>query len=297
MIDKLEFLIAVAREQSFRRAAEACGVAQPTLSAAIKALEDALGVMLVRRSSRFQGLTPEGESVLAWAHRLTADARAMRDEVRALRHGLSGHMVIAAIPTALTFLPSVIRPFQALHGGVRITVRSRASTEIMQDLDSFQADIGVTYVDNEAIGRLRAVPLYVERYRLVTTEGGPGSGQASLTWAEARALPLCLLTEDMQNRRILDRLLQAGAAGVTPCRMESDSTLALLAQVRAGGSATIVPEQTADMIATAGPFRTVPLPDPAPACMVGLVVPERSALSPAVSALVATLPQGHPKAA
>ena len=69
MIDKLEFFIALAREKHFGRAAELCGVTQPTLSAGIKQLEGQLGVMLVMRGSRFQGLTPEGVQVLRWARR------------------------------------------------------------------------------------------------------------------------------------------------------------------------------------------------------------------------------------
>src|ERR1700742_4593454 len=82
LIDKLEFLLALARERHFGRAAEACGVTQPTLSAGIKQLEDALGVLLVNRSGRFLGLTAEGERVLDWAKRIVGDARAMRQEVR-----------------------------------------------------------------------------------------------------------------------------------------------------------------------------------------------------------------------
>ena len=61
MIDKLEFLLALARERHFGRAAEACGVTQPTLSAGVKQLEDAMGVLLVNRGSRFRSFTPEGE--------------------------------------------------------------------------------------------------------------------------------------------------------------------------------------------------------------------------------------------
>jgi DNA-binding transcriptional LysR family regulator len=64
VIDKLEFLIALARERNFSHAAESCGVTQPTLSAGIKQLEETLGVLLVNRSSRFYGLTAEGERVL-----------------------------------------------------------------------------------------------------------------------------------------------------------------------------------------------------------------------------------------
>ena len=101
MIDKLEFLIAIAHEKHFGRAAEACGVTQPTLSAGLKQLEETLGVMLVRRGSRFLGFTNEGERVLEWARRIVSDARGLRQEVEALKRGLTGHLRIAAIPTAL----------------------------------------------------------------------------------------------------------------------------------------------------------------------------------------------------
>lgn len=292
MIDKLEFLIAVAREQNFRRAAEACGVAQPTLSAAIKALEDTLGVMLVRRSSRFQGLTPEGELVLARAHGLVADVRAMKDELHTLRQGLSGHLTISCIPTALTFMPALTQPFQARHGGIRITLLSRSSIEVIQDLNNLSADAGVTYMGNETIGRLHALPLYVERYRLVTTANGPGHGQAEVSWAEANAMKLCLLTEDMQNRRILNRLLSPDSGGAVPRTLESNSNVAILAQVRAGGCATIMPEQMAGTVAAAEPFRSIPLVEPDAAFTVGLVVPGRSSRSPALSALVAMAERG-----
>ena len=99
MIDKLEFFIVLARERHFGRAAEVCGVTQPTLSASLKQLEEQLGVVLVQRGSRFQGLTPEGQRVLEWARRIVGDTRTMREEMKAARKGLSGHARIAVIPT------------------------------------------------------------------------------------------------------------------------------------------------------------------------------------------------------
>ena len=92
MLDKLEAFIALARAQHFGKAAEELGVTQPTLSAAIKQLEGELGVMLVKRGSRFQGLTDEGEQVLGWARRISGDARAMREQMRSARHGLTGRL-------------------------------------------------------------------------------------------------------------------------------------------------------------------------------------------------------------
>src|ERR1044072_8654170 len=101
MIDKREFILALARERHFGHAAEACGVSQPTLFAGIKQLEDSFGVFWVQRASRFQGFTPEGERVLDWARRIVGDTRAMRQEIDALKRGLAGELRIAAIPTAL----------------------------------------------------------------------------------------------------------------------------------------------------------------------------------------------------
>ena len=131
MIDKLEAFIVLARERHFGRAAESLGVTQPTLSAAIKGLEQELGVTLVNRGSRFQGLTAEGEQVLGWARRIAGDARAMRDEMRAARSGLSGLIRIAAIPTALAMVPRLTTPLRDRHPGISFSVLSQTSIEVL----------------------------------------------------------------------------------------------------------------------------------------------------------------------
>ena len=171
MIEKLEFFIALAKEQHFGRAAEALGITQPTLSAAIKQLEDQLGVMLVKRGSRFQGPTPEGEQVLIWARRIASDTRTMREEMRAARHGLSGRIRIAAVPTALVMAPRLTTPFREKHPGVTFSVLSRTSIEVLSLLGNFDIDAGITYLDNEPLGRVTSVPLYSERYQPIIATG------------------------------------------------------------------------------------------------------------------------------
>ena len=287
MIDKLEFLIAIARERNFRRAADACGVAQPTLSAAIKSLEEQLGVMLVLRSSRYQGLTPEGERVLEWARRLAGDARAMRQEVRSFRTGLSGALRLAVIPTALPFTPAITGRLRALHPGVQVNILSRSSNDILQQLDGLEVDAGITYLGNETIGRLRALPLYVERYRLLAAAGSALASRRSVTWAEVSALPLCLLSSDMQNRRILDRLLRPSSADMAACMVEADTQIALLAHVLHGDLYTVVAEQVADLVAGSGPFRAIPIAGAEAAFSVGLVAPDRQPMAPILRALIA----------
>ena len=216
MIDKLTYFVALAREQSFRRAAEQCGVAQPTLSAGIKQLEEELGVMLVLRRSRMLGLTPEGERVLEWARRLVGDARAMRQELQGMRTGLSGHIRLAVVPTALASTPMLTGPVLRRHPGLRFTILSCTSDRIRHMLDGLEVDAGITYLGTEILGRVRTVPLYTERYVFVTTVDGALGDRETVRWAELAGVRLCLLTPDMQNRRIVDQLMRGcggGAAG------------------------------------------------------------------------------------
>ncbi|WP_400768029.1 LysR family transcriptional regulator [Methylosinus sporium] len=286
MIDKLEFFITVAKERSFSRAAELCGVTQPTLSAGIKQLEDSLGVLLVNRSSRFHSLTAEGERVLEWAKRIVADARAMRQEVRTLKEGLGGQLKIAAIPTALTMIPALTTPFREKHPGVRFTILTSSSTEILSMLDNLEIDAGLTYLDNEPLGRVRTVPLFSERYRLLTAADNPLGNRDKVTWADVGRIPLCLLTPDMQNRRIVERLIR-DAGGEPEPALESNSVIVLFAHVKTGRWATILPEKLVDSLRVAAPLRSIPIVEPEAVHEIGLVVPLREPTIPQVAALVA----------
>jgi DNA-binding transcriptional LysR family regulator len=286
VIDKLEYLLALARELHFGRAAEACGVTQPTFSAGIKQLEETLGVLLVRRGSRFHSFTPEGERTLDWARRIVGDSRAMRQEIRALKTGLAGHLTLAAIPSALTRVAALTTPYRARHPGVSFSVLQRTSIEILAQIENLELDAGLTYIDNEPVGRLRAVPLYREDYRLVIAADGPLGDRAQVGWGELGELPLCLPTPDMQYRRIVDRLLRA--AGVEPVpRLESNSMLVLLTHVRTGQWAGIMPAAIVDSLSLGEALRAVPIVGNVSAPTIGLLIPQREPVTPLVAALVA----------
>ena len=266
MIDKLEFLIALAQEKHFGRAAEACRVTQPTLSAGLKQLEDTLGVMLVRRGSRFLGFTSEGERVLERARRIVADARAMKQDVEQLTRGFSGFLRIAAIPTALTVAAALTTPFHARFPGVRFTVLSRTSEEILELLSNLDIDVGVTYIDNEPLGKVATVPLYRERYCLLTTRKSPLAGRKSVSWAEAASIPLCLLTRDMQNRRILDRHLHGPVV-----RLESDSMIVLLSHIHTGQWSGVMPEGLTRVFELGPDIEAIPIAEEGVPYTIGLI--------------------------
>ena len=284
MIDKLEFLLALATTEHFGKAAELCGVTQPTLSAGVQTLEAQFGVRLVNRGSRFIGFTDEGARVLGWARQIVAAQRGMHDDLRALRHGLSGELRLGVIPTALAMVPALTTPFLARHAGVHFTIKSMSSYDILAGLENLEIEAGLTYLENEPLGRVRAIPLFSERYRLLTASHLALGERASVTWSDLAGLDLCLLTRDMQNRRILDRLLGRSTAGRPPV-LESDSIITLLAHVRTGQWASILPETLAELAGVADPIRSIPIVEPEVTQTVGLVVPSREPPTPLCAAL------------
>ncbi len=285
MIEKLEFMIALARERHFGHAAEACGVSQPTLSAGIKQLEDSFGVLLVQRGSRFQGFTPEGERVLDWARRIVGDTRAMRQEMQNLKQKLSGELKIAAIPTVLGMVAQLTTPFRARHPDVRFRIQSCTSSDVLGLLENLEVDAGLSYIENEPIGNVRTIPLYNESYRLLTARDAMFGDREQVTWKEVGQVPLCLLTPDMQNRRIIDRALSSVGAEATPT-LTSNSTLVLYTHVKTGRWASVMPAKLAETLGLSDAVRSIPIVDPEVTYSIGLVIPQRDPMTPLLAALV-----------
>jgi DNA-binding transcriptional LysR family regulator len=282
VIEKLEYFIALAGERHFGRAAERLGITQPTLSAGLRQLEDQLGVTLVNRGSRFQGLTAEGERVLAWSRRIVGDVRAMREELASEGERLGGTLRIAVIPTALAVVSRLTTPFYDKHPDVAFDVQSMTSAEIAQKVEDFEVDVGLTYIEDERVRRLDARFLYAERYCLVTTEGNAFSERAEVSWAEAASIPLCLLSGSMQNRRILDRHLTSEGRRVRTV-LESNSMVTLITHVRTGRFATIMPLRTAEILRFGQPIVTVPIGGEV-SYRIGLVTARRAPRPPLIEA-------------
>jgi len=286
LINKLEFLIALAREKHFGRAAEVCGVTQPTLSSGIKQLEESLDTLLVVRGSRFEGFTTEGGRALEWARRIVSDTRTMRQDINSFKRGLSGEIRIAVVPTALPMVATLTTPCRANHPNVRFTILSRPSTDILQQLDNLEIDAGLTYIDNEPLGRVTSIPLYQERYRFLTSPDAPLGDRDAVTWAEIGQVPLCLLTADMQNRRIIDRILRSTGLASAPT-LQSNSMVVLFSHVRTGRWASVMPEVLADNLGLTPAVRSIPIVNPDVAHVIGLVTPQRQPMTPLLAALVA----------
>ncbi len=264
---------------------------QPSFSAAIRALEEMVGLPLVIRSSRFQGFTPEGEIVLGWARRMTTDMRSMRLELANATGGLAGLLRIAVIPTALAVVAGLTSPFRARHPNVRFSVQSSNSAEILRQLHNAEIDVGVTYLDNEPIGKFRFLPLYQEHYRLVTSSLSQFGTRQAVSWAEVGRTPLCLLTPDMQNRRIIDRLLSNSGSYVPPA-LETNSIMVMLSHVRTGDWSCVLPEKLVEIFGLGPGFRSIPITEPDEVHVVGLLATERSPMPPLAQAMFAMVAEG-----
>lgn len=280
----MELLVALSQRRHFARAAEACGISQPAFSARIRNLERDLGVPIVKRGNRFEGFTAEGEIVLKWALRMLADAEGLDQEIAAARGTLSGRLVVGVIPTALTFAAEAADRLRARHPGLSAAVFSLASSAIRRGLEDFSLDAGITYLDTEPPAAARIATLYAERYVLLCPPALAPRASGTIGWAEAATLPLCLLTRDMRNRRIVDDAFADAGTAPVPA-VETNAFTVALAQVAGGRVATIAPEALAAALPRDLDAVHLPLVDPVVEKPVGLVTIERDPASPGVDAL------------
>ncbi len=275
LLRQLEYLVALARERHFARAAAACHVSQPSLSAGIAKLESELKVAIVVRGRRFVGFTAEGEQVVAWARRILADRDGLQAELAAMRTGLGGLLRVCAIPTAVATTSLLTAALCRQHPGVRVRLESGSSRQIVRRLVDFDLDVGVSYVDNEALGQgSRVVPLYRERYLLLTPAGGLLGDRTEVTWAEVAGERLVLFSRDMQNRRILDGCFAQAGAEATAA-VETDSVAALYGHAVAGGWSTVVAHVWLDLFGVPQGMRLVPITGPERTPQIGLVLADR----------------------
>lgn len=278
----LEYFVALSRDKHFARAAEACHVSQPTLSAGIAALEEALGKRLVIRDRRFIDLTPEGHGVLDHAKRLLADLQALRASLEIPDGPLRGELRIGAIPAAMPSLGYLVAAILKAHPMLNIAVRSMTSRDIERALLAYELDAGLTYLDNEPPAQVRSVPLYSERYLFVTRTDSSLDRQ-QIDWEGIAGAPLCLLHTGMQNRRILDAHIAAKGLKLSPVAT-ADSYVALLSMVSHGGLSTVITDSHAEFIAGAANLKVLEISDPAPPNLIGLIIVDRELPSPLASA-------------
>jgi DNA-binding transcriptional LysR family regulator len=281
----LEFMTALAREKHFARAAASCHVTQSTLSAGIKQLEESLGVLLVERGQRFMGLTPEGEKVLEWAKHVIADYEGLQQSLAEMRRGLTGYLKIGAIPVTLPIISLLTTPFAKRHPHTHTVIRSLTSIEIQRGIDDLTLDVGMTYLDNEPLARVRRIQLYSEHYVFLTRMNPSMEGRKTIPWFEAANYPLCLLTSDMQNRRIIDTHFHEAGTEIHAA-IETNSLITLWSHLKFGQWSSVVPNSFLSLIGEVEGLISLALVEPDASHAVGLVASDRDPLPPVVRAFL-----------
>ena len=289
LIRHLSYFVTLANERHFARAAQRCNVSQPTLSAAIRKLEDDLAARLVLRDQRFLGLTEEGEKVLAWGRQILSDYTSLRDDLSGLRRGMTGTLRLGVIPAAMPVVSLLTAPFSEAHPAARIDIQSMSSRAIQRALDSLEIDGGLTYLENEPLENVIRLPLYRERYVFAAHRSHPLANRGQVSWREAAEQRLCLLGDEMQNRRILDKVAASIGVIIAP-EIRSNSFLAVCSHLRHGEWVSIMPHTFHYLLGGSPEIVALDLVEPAhEQQQIGLVQSDRQPLSPMATALAASL--------
>lgn len=285
-IRDMRLLVALAHHRHFSRAADVCGISQPAFSARIRKIEEEFAIPLVRRGNKFMGFTREGEVVLKWARKLLGDVEGMRQEIDALANNLKGKLVVGTIPTALPFAALVSTHLRAAHPNLSIEIQALSSRQIDIRLNDFSLDAGLTYV--AGADPVHTERLYDESYVLIAPQTLAPRLAGTASWAEAAALPLCLLTPDMRNRQFVDETFRAIGAHPNVV-MEANGFTAVLVQVASGNAATIAPKIVAETYFSAQASVKLDLVEPHLTQAIGLTIKEQSPVPPIIQAFRAAV--------
>ncbi|MCR9112622.1 MAG: LysR family transcriptional regulator [Rhodobacteraceae bacterium] len=270
----LQYLTALARQKHFARAAEECGVSQPAFSMRIAKLEEHLQTKIVRRGNRFEGLTPDGESIVQHALRILEDVERLETEFSAEPGDVTGVLTLAVVPTAAAFAAKVVKNLRETNPGIRVKIKSTSSAAILHGLEEGSFDAGISYTDSVTVDTLNAEPVHEEEYVLIAPAGMLPPGATEITWKEAGQLPMCLLEPGMQNRRILDAVFQE--VGVRPIVVaELSGMTAGVVMAIQGAAATIVPKGLVENFGALDAVQVVSLTDPVVHKSLSIVTPNR----------------------
>lgn len=284
----MRYLVALEQHRHFGRAASACHITQPALSNALRALEQELGVAIVRRGRAYEGLTPEGERVHASALSMLHEQELLRQDLHSGADDPRGRLAIGAVPTTIPVAARFAAQLQRRHPGIVPVVRSLSSPEIETGLENLSLDMGLGYTERGK--KFRALPQYVEQYFLLRRAPGgaktPVQIGAAVGWAEAAALSLCMLTAEMHNRTILDGAFRAAGHEVAPA-IETNSIVTVVLSVLDGDVCAVLPGALMALVRGYSGLEAQPLRDPDVRTPIGFMIVDQARASRVLEAATA----------
>jgi DNA-binding transcriptional LysR family regulator len=175
------------------------------------------------------------------------------------------------VPAASTTVALLTDPFCTAHPLVRVQLEvNLRSAGIVERVRRFELDAGILYPDQQDTADLLVTPLYHEQPVLIAAPELLDGAAEDIAWADAVHLPLCLLTQGMRGRRVIDDALATQGLQVAP-QLETDSVVALLAHVRTGRWASIVPQPWIHTLGIPAGISVLRLQRPSVTALIALV--------------------------
>ena len=272
-LTELRYIVAVARERHFGRAAETCFVSQPTLSVAVKKLEEELGVTLFERGPGEVSVTPAGTKIVEQAQRVLEEASRIREIAAAGKDPLAGPLRLGAIYTIGPYiLPKLIPILRKTAPAMQLLIQENFTHRLAEELKSGEVDVILIALPFEQPGvATRAV--YDEPFLVAVPKGHPWENRKRVTSEELTSESLLLLGEGHCFRdQVLEICHTVRARERSPlAKTLEGGSLETIRQMVAGGvGITVLP---ATSTATGGPadlIRILPFARPVPTRRVGL---------------------------
>ncbi|MGW8887573.1 hydrogen peroxide-inducible genes activator [Streptomyces sp. NPDC055749] len=273
-LSQLRAFAAVAEHLHFRDAAAAIGMSQPALSGAVSALEEALGVQLIERTTRKVLLSPAGERLAVRTQVVLDAVGSLMEEAEAVRAPFTGVLRLGVIPTVAPYLlPTVLRLVHQRYPDLDLQVHEEQTSSLLEGLAAGRLDLLLLAVPLGVPG-VTELPLFDEDFVLVMEQDHWLGGRVDIPREALRELPLLLLDEGHCLRdQALDICREAGRTEGAPVTTTA-AGLSTLVQLVAGGLGVTLLPRTAVTVETGrnDALSTGYFADPAPARRVALAM-------------------------
>lgn len=270
----LRYIVVLARERHFGRAAQKCFVTQPTLSVAVKKLEEQLGVMLFERGASEVRVTPIGAQVVAQAERVLAEAGRVAEIAAQGRNPLAGPLRLGVIFTIAPYLlPKLVPILRSRAQEMPLYIREGYTEHLVAAVKAGELDLIVIALPLAEPG-LVAQAVYDEAFRALVPSHHPWAKKKAIKTAWLLEEPLLMLGAGNCFRdQVLDLCARAEAAGAgAPHILEGSSLETIRHMVASGVGVTVMPASSVDLIPKDDPWlRVRPFINPQPSRRVGLV--------------------------
>lgn len=266
---QLKYLMAIAQEANFTRAAEKLFVTQSALSQQIQTLEQEIGTILLDRSKRGVRLTAAGEILCAHAQRIFLELEQAQTALQELEGLQRGELHIGVVQTVNEYLmPALATTFAERHPHIKLSIDELSSDEIEERLEIGELQAGISFIPLSSAS-ISAQPLFEEQLVLIVRRDHALAGQNAVAVEALDQMPMVMLSNSFCTRRLWEENAQLTSAK-PKIVMEMNTVSSILAIVEKIGLATVLPKFTLQQQYAAN-LVSLDLYNPSPSRQVGLL--------------------------